>query len=51
MGSTIEIAAPFSAGEPALFVPAKIRRAEPLSGSELFRYGAAYVTLTPAASF
>jgi len=48
LGAAIEVAAPFSPGEPAQFVPAKICRAEPL-GSGLFRYGAAYTP--PAASF
>lgn len=43
VNSTIEVAAPFSPGEPALFVPAQIRRVEELSGSKVFRYGAAYL--------
>lgn len=44
----IEVAAPFSPGEPALFVPAQIKRVEALSGSQVFRYGAAYVKTTSA---
>jgi PilZ domain len=40
--SAIEIAAPFSLGEAALFVPAKIKRVEILAGTEIFRYGVAY---------
>ena len=42
-GTTIEIAAPFSPGEAALFLSAKIQRAEPLGESQFFRYGAAYL--------
>jgi hypothetical protein len=41
-GSTIEIAAPFSPGTAAIFVPATIRRAEPLGDGRFFRYGVAY---------
>jgi hypothetical protein len=44
LGSTIQVAAPFSPGEPALFVEAKIRRIEPIGDGQLFRYGAAYAT-------
>lgn len=42
--STIEVAAPYSPGEPALFVPAKVRRRERLGDSEVFRYGVAYLS-------
>ena len=41
--STIEVAAPYSPGEPALFVPAKVRRCERLGDGEVFRYGIAYL--------
>ncbi len=41
--SLIEVAAPFSPGEPSLFVLAQIQRVEALSGGQVFRYGAAYV--------
>ena len=43
VGSLIEVAAPFSPGEAALFVPAQIKRVEALSGGQVFRYGAAYL--------
>ena len=43
LDSTIEIAAPFSPGETALFVPAKIKRVEALSGGQVFRYGVEYI--------
>lgn len=43
VGSTIEIAAPFSPGAPAIFVRAKIKRVEPLGNGDFFRYGVAYV--------
>lgn len=46
--SVIEVAAPFNAGEPALFVPARIRRIERVPDSDLFRYGVAY--LPPASN-
>ncbi|MGC1614083.1 MAG: PilZ domain-containing protein [Candidatus Acidiferrum sp.] len=42
MDSLIEVAAPFSPGEPSLFVPAQIKRIEPLSGGKVFRYGVEY---------
>jgi PilZ domain len=42
LDSLIEIAAPFSPGEAALFVPAKIKRVETLSGGLVFRYGVEY---------
>jgi PilZ domain len=42
LDSLIEIAAPFSPGETALFVPAKIKRVEALSGGLVFRYGVEY---------
>lgn len=40
----IEIAAPYSPGEAALFVPAQIKRVEHIPGSDEFRYGVAYLT-------
>jgi PilZ domain len=43
MGSLLEIAAPYSPGEKALFVRAQIKRVEPLSGGKVFRYGVEYV--------
>ncbi|MGB2624706.1 MAG: PilZ domain-containing protein [Candidatus Acidiferrum sp.] len=50
--SLIEIAAPYSPGEAALFVPAQIRRVEALSGGQVFRYGIAYTKLAvPGSSF
>jgi hypothetical protein len=52
LGSLIEIAAPYSPGEKALFVPAQIKRVEPLSGGLVFRYGVEYVKPSSAkASF
>ncbi|MGC1620524.1 MAG: PilZ domain-containing protein [Candidatus Acidiferrum sp.] len=42
LDSFIEVAAPFSPGEPCLFVPSQIKRVEPLSGGEVFRYGVEY---------
>jgi hypothetical protein len=42
LDSLIEVAAPFSPGETALFVPAQIKRIEPLSGGLVFRYGVEY---------
>lgn len=39
----IEIAAPYSPGEAALFVPAQIKRVEHIPGSDEFRYGVAYL--------
>ena len=42
LDSFIEIAAPFSPGETALFVPGQIKRVEPLSGGLVFRYGVEY---------
>ncbi len=48
----IEIAAPYSPGEAALFVPAQIRRVEALSGGQVFRYGIAYTKPgVPGSSF
>jgi hypothetical protein len=41
--SMVEVAAPFSPGETALFVPARIKRIEPLSGGLVFRYGVEYI--------
>jgi hypothetical protein len=43
LGSLLEIAAPYSPGEKALFVTAHIKRVEPLSGGLVFRYGVEYV--------
>jgi len=42
--SAIEVAVPYSPGQPAIFVAAQIRRVEELSGLGLFRYGVAYTT-------
>jgi hypothetical protein len=41
-GTSIEVAVPYSPGQPAIFVAAQIRRIEELSGLGLFRYGVAY---------
>lgn len=41
--SALEIAAPYKEGEPALFVPARIRRAERIVNSDLSRYGVSYL--------
>jgi hypothetical protein len=46
LDSLIEVAAPFSPGETALFVPAKIKRVEALSGGLVFRYGVEYLKLS-----
>jgi hypothetical protein len=43
LDSLLEIAAPYSPGEKALFVPAQIRRVEALSGGLVYRYGVEYV--------
>ena len=43
LDSLIELAAPFSPGETALFVSAKIKRIEALSGGKVFRYAAEYL--------
>jgi hypothetical protein len=43
LDSLIELAAPFSPGETALFVSAKIKRIEALSGGKIFRYAAEYL--------
>jgi hypothetical protein len=43
LDSLIEVAAPFSPGETALFVPARIKRVEALSGGQVFRYGVEYI--------
>jgi hypothetical protein len=52
LDSLIEVAAPFSPGETALFVPARIRRVEALSGSQVFRYGVEYIKSSiPTQSF
>ncbi len=42
LDSLIEVAAPFSPGEPCLFVPSRIKRVEALSGGKVFRYGVEY---------
>ena len=44
LDSAVEVAAPYSPGEPALFVPAKITRCERLGDGGLFRYGVAYIS-------
>ena len=44
LDSLIELAAPFSPGETALFVSAKIKRIESLPGGKVFRYGVEYVS-------
>ena len=47
MDSSIEVAAPYSLGAHAIFVPACIRHVEQLpGGGTLFRYGAAYMPKT-----
>jgi PilZ domain len=43
MDSLIEIAAPYSPGETALFAHAKVKRIEALSGGLVFRYGLEYM--------
>jgi PilZ domain len=43
LNSLMEIAAPYSPGEAALFVRAKIKRIEALSGGLVFRYGLEYM--------
>lgn len=43
LDSSIEVAAPFSPGETALFVPAQIKRVEALPGGLVFRYGVEYL--------
>jgi hypothetical protein len=43
LNSLVEVAAPFSPGEAALFVPAQVKRIEALSGGQVFRYGVEYV--------
>ncbi|HLK03437.1 MAG TPA: PilZ domain-containing protein [Candidatus Acidoferrum sp.] len=40
--AAIEVAVPFSPGQPAIFTPARIRRVEELPSLNLFRYGVAY---------
>lgn len=49
LDSLLEVAAPYSPGEPALFVPARIKRVEALSGGKVFRYGAEYANRISAA--
>ncbi len=46
MDSAIEVAAPYSPGWPAIFVPACIKHVEKLPGATLFRYGVAYMPKT-----
>lgn len=41
-GAAIEVAVPYAPGQPAIFVPAQIRRVEELPSLGLFRYGVAY---------
>lgn len=41
-GAAIEVAVPYSPGQPAIFVPAQIRRVEELPTPGVFRYGVAY---------
>jgi PilZ domain len=48
LGDTIEVAAPYSPGETALFIPARIQRIEPLSGGLVFRYGIEYMNSFPS---
>jgi len=43
LGTMMEIAAPFSPGETALFVRGQIKRVAALSGGQVFRYGVEYV--------
>lgn len=50
LDSLIEVAAPYSPGEAALFVPAQIKRVETLSGGQVFRYGVEYVKPASAGS-
>ncbi len=40
--AAIEVAVPYSPGQPAIFTPAQIRRVEELPALHLFRYGVAY---------
>jgi hypothetical protein len=49
LDSLIQLAAPFSPGETALFVPGRIKRVEALSGGQVFRYGVEYVKRPSAA--
>jgi PilZ domain len=42
IGSLIQVAVPYSPGSHPIFVEARIRHAEPLSGSAIVRYGAGY---------
>ncbi len=41
-GAAIEVAVPYSPGQPAIFVAAQIRRVEELPAAGMFRYGVAY---------
>jgi PilZ domain-containing protein len=48
----IEVAAPYSSGQPAIFVPARIVYVQELPEQNLFRYGAEYlITIKSRASF
>jgi len=38
----VEVAAPYSPGWHAIFIPASIKHVEQLPGGKLFRYGVAY---------
>jgi hypothetical protein len=49
LDSYLDVAAPYSPGEPALFVPARIKRVEALSGGKVFRYGVEYANRISAA--
>jgi hypothetical protein len=51
LDSFIEVAAPFSPGEAALFVPGQIKRIEPLSGGMVFRYGVEYTKFSSTQSY
>jgi hypothetical protein len=45
--SQIDVAAPYSPGWDAIFVPACIKHVETLPSGTLFRYGVAYTPKTP----
>ena len=48
--AAIEVAVPYSPGQPAIFTSAHIRRIEELPALNLFRYGVAYATPSQALS-
>jgi PilZ domain-containing protein len=48
--AAIEVAVPYSPGQPAIFTPARVRRVEELPALNLFRYGVAYATSSPEPS-